>query len=520
LTISSLALTNSADYIVVVTNLPGSATSTVATLTVIDPLITQEPAPAGLVTVYEQSSAQWTVGILGTPPLTKQWQGSAPDSGFFTNLINGGQISGANSTVLTIANLDLANGGDYRFIVSNVSGSVTSRVVSLVVQAIAGPAQAYTLDFVGAPIQQPQGADWNTLANWNPDGDSAANSAPAHPGSTYTVLPGARLRCPTNVNNIFPGALTPGIQLMVNGIGVWTNNPPVGDLTMGELRFKHSGGPGTNYFRKLVMNGGQIDNGDAGFCVIQGEMDILANTPIFVDSGGATNRGYRIEASLTGSANLEYYDFDATLGSLGGLNIAGTSNTFSGTWHVARGVLLGSGPNSLGTNVITVDAGGALETTYNLNTPSANLVLNGKLFLHQADTFRTVMIGSYLLPAGTYPYAQLASSFPGNFPAAWAQQNGSGSSTASGSITVLLGPVINPINVSYSVQGPNLVLNGAGGLANGSFRILTTTNLALPKASWTQLGPYPFDGLGLFSVGFPENPGTPRQFFQLQQQVP
>src|SRR5207302_306928 len=156
------------------------------------------------------------------------------------------------------------------------------------------------------------------------------------PGSTYTVVGGARLRTPAGATNaVFSGgSYTPGIQLIVNGSGVWTNNPDTnypfatGPL-MGEIRFKHANNnAATVYIKKLVMNGGQLDNADnvVGSFAIQGEMDILANTPIYVDTAANNNRPYRIDSWLTGSASIEWHDFNNTFATPGGLTIAGTSN--------------------------------------------------------------------------------------------------------------------------------------------------------------------------------------------------
>src|SRR5205814_4693636 len=172
----------------------------------------------------------------------------------------------------------------------------------------------------------------------------------------------------------------------------------------------------------------------------------------------------------TGNGRIEYHSFGA-LGNVEDLNITGATNTYSGTWHVVQGGLLGSCAKALGTNSITVDSGRALETSYNLNTPTANLVLNGQLFLHNNDTFRTVTIGAYSVPAGTWSSAQLTSSLPGNFPAAWTLQTGSAVSTASGSVTILAGPPINPVAMAVAVDGTgtNLVFSGTNGLPNGRY---------------------------------------------------
>jgi hypothetical protein len=127
LTISLLAISNSADYIVVVANLYGSATSSVATLTIIDPLLTQDATPASTTALVQGDTMTWTVAILGTPPLNSQWQGGVTGSGIFTNVVNGPRISGANGTSLSISSVDFSDAGDYRYIVSNVAGSVTSK---------------------------------------------------------------------------------------------------------------------------------------------------------------------------------------------------------------------------------------------------------------------------------------------------------------------------------------------------------------------------------------------------------
>jgi hypothetical protein len=515
LVINSLAISNSADLIIIFSNAAGSVTSSVATLTVIDPLITQQPTPAGTTTLFQQQTAQWGVHILGTAPLISQWQGGVSGSGIFTNMVNGPRVSGATTTNLAIGNIDFPDAGDYRYIVSNISGSATSSVVSLAVTAVS-PAENITMSTFEAA-----GADWDIGANtpggntnWS-DLNPASYSAVAKPGSTYTLLPGARLRTPVNATN----SIFPGVVLTNMGDGVFTNSPapsPTNTVTIAEIRFKH-GNPGIVYFKKLVMAGGQLDDADNGVLVLQGEMDILANTPIYVDNIAGQNRHYRIESWLTGSANIEWRDYNTALDSNGGLEIAGTTNTYSGTWHVFNGVLLGNAPNSLGTNSITVENGGALETTYDLNTPTANLVLNGQMFLHQNDTFRTVTISNYAVPAGTYTYAQWANAYPANFPASWNQQINSAVNTASGSITVLVGPTINPITMSLISQGNSLVVSGTNGIPGGHYFVMASTNLSLPKASWTRVATYNFDGSGNFNFTNAISPGTRQQFLQLQQ---
>jgi hypothetical protein len=487
LTITNVGLANGLDYVVVVSNLYGATISQVATLTVRPgPTITTEPAAA--YTAYAGETVTMNVATLGVLPLINQWQAGASGSGVFANLVDGGGISGSTTTTLTISNVSLSNAGDYLFLVSNAGGTVTSTVATLTVLAT-GPAVNLTLDFGGAPVVEAAGADWDALNSWS-DGQAASISARSNPGSTYEVVAGARMRSPTNATT----STFPGTKLTVDGSGVFTNN---NDITIGEIRFKHAN-PGTVFFKKLVMNGGQLDNGDNGLLILTGEIDILTNTPIYADSSAANDRGWQISAWLTGTNSIEYHDFDGSFGNPGGLNIAGTSNTFSGTWLVAQGALIGGAPNALGTNSITVGTNGAsaaLETTYDLNAPNATLTVdtNGQIFLHQNDTFQTLIVsttnGTVTPLAGRYSFAQLAALFPANFPASWTQQQGSNVKNGSGSITVLVGsglpaaPVINTDPTSRA---------GVPG-STASFTVSASTFSGVTNYQW-QLGGVPLNG--------------------------
>ena len=393
----------------------GSGSLTV--LGLVPPTITVEPVASQ--TLYAGQTAQFAATVIGGQPLAYQWQAGAVGSGVYTNLHNGGVFAGATTTNLTISPVGLENTADYILVVTNLAGSTASTVATLTVLPTS-PAENITLS-----VQEATGNDWDIGTPWS-DGLAASVSSLSKPGSTYEVLPGGRLRSPAvPTSSIFPGNV-----LTVDGDGVWVNN---NDATIGEIRLKHStaaGTPGT---------GGQLDAGDNGLMVIQGEMDILANTPIYVDSGAGQDRPYQISSFLTGTGSIEFHAFDTSFS--GGLNIAGTSNTFSGTWNVVQGALLGSGTNSLGTGNITVGANGVLETAYDLNSPNAILQLNGPMYLHQNDTFKTVFIGTTPLLPGTHSFAQLSAAYPSIFPSGWSPLVGSGASAGSGSLTVLSGAV-------------------------------------------------------------------------------
>jgi len=127
---SSLSLLNSqkedeGHYRVVVTNLYGSVTSSVAILTVIDPAILTPPASQE---AEAGQSVTFTVTAAGTPPLSCQWWK------------DGTIVFGATGDSLTLLDLGPQHNGDYRVVVSNPLGSVTSSVASLTVTASLGEA--------------------------------------------------------------------------------------------------------------------------------------------------------------------------------------------------------------------------------------------------------------------------------------------------------------------------------------------------------------------------------------------
>jgi hypothetical protein len=116
---------NAGNYTVVVTNLSGSVTSTVATLTVlVPPAISIQPAS---LSVASGTNISFSTVASGTQPLGYRWQFRG------TNLFDGGQFSGAASAVLYISNVEPSNQGDYRVVITNAVGSAVSAAATLTV---------------------------------------------------------------------------------------------------------------------------------------------------------------------------------------------------------------------------------------------------------------------------------------------------------------------------------------------------------------------------------------------------
>lgn len=124
-TIGSVQPADVGSYFAVVTNSYGSATSAVATLSLITPpLITASPQSR---TNTAGSTASFSVTATSAAPLFYQWLKDG------TNLLNGGSITGAQSNVLSMANVQTNQAGNYSVIVSNGAGAVTSQVAVLTV---------------------------------------------------------------------------------------------------------------------------------------------------------------------------------------------------------------------------------------------------------------------------------------------------------------------------------------------------------------------------------------------------
>jgi hypothetical protein len=123
--IRDVKTTNAGKYDVVITNASGHLTSPSLTLTVlVPPTIATLPKTA---TVKAGAKASFTVHATGTLPFTYLWK-------FDGNPITAFNVTGANTSTLTITKAGSANAGSYLVIVTNAAGSVPSSSVTLTVK--------------------------------------------------------------------------------------------------------------------------------------------------------------------------------------------------------------------------------------------------------------------------------------------------------------------------------------------------------------------------------------------------
>ena len=151
--ISSVQLTDAANYSVVISNSAGSTTSDNASLTVTAatsaPTFTTQPTNQ---TVTAGSTVTFTAVASGSPTPTYQWQKT------------GTNISGATSTSYTITSTGLSDAGTYTLVAGNTAGSATSSGAALTVNT--GP--TITTQPTNQTVNVGQNATFTITGSGNP----------------------------------------------------------------------------------------------------------------------------------------------------------------------------------------------------------------------------------------------------------------------------------------------------------------------------------------------------------------
>jgi len=135
LTLSNVTPGQAGEYSVAVSNAFGGVVSDIATLTVlptVTPTITQQPQS---ITRYRTGTATFRVAATGASSFGYQWQFNQTD------------LPDATNSTLTLTNIEADAAGDYRVIVTNSAGSVTSAVATLTILSPAfGTHTAFVLE--------------------------------------------------------------------------------------------------------------------------------------------------------------------------------------------------------------------------------------------------------------------------------------------------------------------------------------------------------------------------------------
>jgi autotransporter-associated beta strand protein len=281
---------------------------------------------------------------------------------------------------------------------------------------------------------------------------------------------------------------TGGTKVITNSSATTDSTLTVGSGTFGGTIADSASGPKTS----LILNGGTFTL--SGPNSYSGDTTILAGTLALSGSGDIPN--------------------SATINLVGG-GVSG-SGRFDGTFPVsAVQTLKGNGTLAVTGNLLN---NGTIELKV---TKSGNTITNDKVSvsgdLNSPGILKLTLSGAALNWMDTIPVfaaTTYSASVPTIVPATPAPGATWDTTTLlTDGILRVYGP---PTITNTVVGGTNITLGGLGGTASGTFSVLTTTNVALPTASWTTFQNGSFDANGNFSVTAPITPGQPQQFFRLQ----
>ena len=177
--------TDAGSYCAIVTNVYGSATSAIAQLTVVDPLLVTNPVSQ---LVHLGNTAIFGVLVRGAEPLGYQWRK------------DGAALPGATNATLSITDAQVADAGSYDVVATNAYGSVTSLVATLTVNsAIADSlnpganAEVYAVALqpdgkvlLGGNFTSVAGQTRNRIARLNADGTLDAGFNPGASGLVFS----------------------------------------------------------------------------------------------------------------------------------------------------------------------------------------------------------------------------------------------------------------------------------------------------------------------------------------------
>lgn len=122
-----------------------SSINLIITNMVLNPVITQQPAPDS---AYAGFKAHFAVqlAVTNSPGLSYRWRKAG------TPMSDGGNISGATTAILRISNVSAGDATNYDVVITNISGSVTSTVAGLTVRSAAAGYEAAAVAQVPAAL--------------------------------------------------------------------------------------------------------------------------------------------------------------------------------------------------------------------------------------------------------------------------------------------------------------------------------------------------------------------------------
>lgn len=205
----------------------------------------------------------------------------------------------------------------------------------------------------------------------------------------------------------------------------------------------------------------------------------------------------------------------------GGASFSGTQNlvTFNGGFSPGdspAAVNFGGSVTLGSANTLTMElAGTNAGAQYDQVNVSDTATLNGTLEVVLLNGFEPAAGDVFhLINAGT----KLGSFANVNLPALAAGLEWQNNVNTDGTLAVIVPGGSGPQFSSAVLSSSGLIISGTSGVTNGSYVLLSSTNIAASLANWVPVSTNPFDANGNFLLTNPVNPGEAQAFYRLQLQ--
>lgn len=453
-----------------------------------------------------------------------------------------------NTTFGGSSRWDLAVGsilaGNFKLTINNASAGGYTEWDTVAVDPDFGsmeitPGSQLGIKGMGASLGNPSGTitvdNGGTLTFWGSSfgaNTGYSKNIVLQDNSTLSVRPQAN-------NTVFNADLTMGTNVGWNyfnggGAGQVMNGTyylgGIEQLSIGDSTITFSNvisGPGgfywVNYNNEMVLAAantysGMTAIGSGREVALIGNGSISDSSPIFF--GGSTPSSIMLDASGRTDGTLTLAS-GQTLSGIGAVN---------GNLVVSPGaIIVPAGTNSqLGITSITT---GTLEVTTNVTLNGTTIIkLNGSGNndaiqaggnITYGGTLNLVNISGSPLAVGNSFQVFNAATYTGSFASITPSTPGTGlawntSQLSSGIISVVAG-VSGPEIGSTHISNGNFIFSGTGGTNNGTYYVLTSTNLLTPLSGWASIATNTFTGTGGFSVTNPLSASNHQRFFIIKQ---
>jgi len=282
------------------------------------------------------------------------------------------------------------------------------------------------------------------------------------------------------------------------------------------------GSTSANNLTTYVIGGKNLDTTFAGkiyeYVPFRSNNIVKVGTGTFTLTGANTytagtivNGGTLLVNNTTGSGTGTNYVAVNSGGALGGTGfIYGAVTNYAGgtIWPGSNGV----GQLTLKSNLFLA-AGSFLN--FQLGTSSDKLVVSNALFLNGIIN----VTNAAGFGPGTYTNIIYGGALGGVLPAVGSKPSGFSvtiKTNTPGQVRLVVQTETPPSFGSVKLAGTNLAFSGSGGPTNVPYRVLMTTNMALPVAGWSCIVTNQFDATGNFIFTNAVNPDAPQGFYLLQ----